>query len=52
MPTPSNIRRASILEAKARRLWAARTLSPQSWQNSLASVIWDKAQALRAIANR
>jgi len=43
----TQIRKACRLEAKARRLWNARTLSPQSWQNIVANALWDQAQELR-----
>ena len=35
------------LENRARRLWSAKTLSPDSPQNILASRLWERAQALR-----
>ena len=41
------IRKAQRLENKARRLWNARTLSPDSWQNIVANSYWNRAQELR-----
>lgn len=42
-----SIRKAQRLEARARRLWKARTLSPDSWQNITANALWNRAQELR-----
>ena len=47
MKFPPRIAKARRLEARATRLWNARTLSPDSWQNIVANSLWDQAQKLR-----